>query len=188
MLYWGFYETCDRATTTRGCHLGYTDTFPFAHNHSSFGSYCYHTDTLRFAKRVKGPYNMRSFCMKYALYKFLTYYHYFYDLFAIRDLPRSFVPGSLRQPINLHSVDTSVKRTSPAIWANFDAQNLPQTDCTALQMIPRPRLIPGPEIIRTSNDPRCRPQIISSENEERHGICFLGRGFNFNIWTEASHN
>ena len=27
MLYWGFYETCDReATTTRGCHLGYTDT------------------------------------------------------------------------------------------------------------------------------------------------------------------
>ena len=27
ILYWGFYETCDRETaTTRGCHLGYTDT------------------------------------------------------------------------------------------------------------------------------------------------------------------
>ena len=27
ILYWGFYETCDRkATTTQGCHLVYTDT------------------------------------------------------------------------------------------------------------------------------------------------------------------
>ena len=27
ILYWGFYETCDReAATTQGCHLGYTDT------------------------------------------------------------------------------------------------------------------------------------------------------------------
>ena len=27
LSFWGFYEMCDReATTTRGCHLGYTDT------------------------------------------------------------------------------------------------------------------------------------------------------------------
>ena len=32
---------------------------------------------------------------------------------------------------------------------------------------------------RTTDDPRCGPQMIPPENEEWHGVCSSGRGFNF---------
>ena len=52
---------------------------------------------------------------------------------------------------------------------------------------PRRQMIPRLELVlkldcrwsRTANDPRCGPQIIPPENEESHGVCSSGQGFNF---------
>ena len=52
---------------------------------------------------------------------------------------------------------------------------------------PRPQIIPRSEMIhkldrkwpRTANDPRCRPQMITPEDEEWHGIFFYGSRFQF---------
>ena len=51
----------------------------------------------------------------------------------------------------------------------------------AKQVCATPQMIPklDRKWSRTANDPRCWPQMIKPENEEWHGVCSSGRGFNF---------
>ena len=57
-----------------------------------------------------------------------------------------------------------------------------------LQMIPRPEMIPKLDRkgSRTSNNPRCGPQMIPPENDEWQGVWFPRMFFNFCIYLFSS--
>ena len=71
----------------------------------------------------------------------------------------------------------TIKRTP--VWVKRRTE-FSRTNLYSTANDPRPQMIPRPEMIpkldrkwsRTSNDPRFGPQMIPSENEERHGASF----------------